>query len=354
MKNTIIYLFLSIFLSSCINRNTGYRIVGQDGKVIYFQKKRPTFNEEKLKEKQLIDNNTNIKNNVNDLNKKKINNSVPVNSDKKIDENLLLDSSAYSLRSVVDTMVKDEDINYLAKTIEKNNRIKTIKDFDIPESYFNSNAKQPIVSNKNSNIQQSGKINLNNYNSNISSNKKHETSKLKSFFARFRKSNDNENIENKNATHKADDGASKDEKQNADNKIKTKEPVFDKNQKFGKNSKPYKVDNSSLSVKSSKNISINANKSVINNTTTISASQNYLIKNKYYIQLGSFEDQNKANKLIEKFTDVGKEQKVVPVIAKGKQMYRAVIGNFNTKAEAEKEMEKVLNRGHFDVYIFKK
>ena len=407
--NNLVLLSLVITLSSCVsNKNTSYRVLNKNGKIVYFERKKPLYN-------QMVQEDAN---NTNKITEKL--NLINVNSeeDKKIDNNLVLDSSAYTLKSVVDTVVKSSDIKQLAKSIDKNEKTKTILDFDdIPEYYFNSKAqsKQQIqIENVNLGEQKTVKIEK-------QTNKK-VNEKKQGFFSRLFGKNDNKNKKNEKDTTAIKNNNNKNVEQNKtityvtnfdntinekkDNNIeendnvKTGTVVFNNKQKLGKSknsnysgnivkqnsnvqvNKKFELNNQvkqndKLNVVDNKNNtkyvlasdnSQNSNKTInkINNqdnkvdirtnnkkTTTINKTNNYLVKGKYYIQLGSFINKNRAYNLANKFNNVGTKQIVIPTTIKGKAMFRTVIGVFNTKAEAEKEIEKVLEKGYFDCYVFK-
>jgi cell division protein FtsN len=346
-----------VVLSSCVRQSTGYRVVGKNGRVLYFEKKRPDFNAKQLKNKEMQEINSKSKNTTQTTSDIK-----PVS---RIKEDFAQESSAYTLKSVVDTMVKDEDVGYLTKNIEKNKKPKTIKDFDIPEYYFsNDTPKTNVVASgtvqiNNAVVKKPGKMALGNFLSTftnkvsrINRKKKEEKQEimgndsisarvvkenpLLKFFTR-KKSGKKQEIDNvsvgtedkKKVENKEEvENENKPEKEN----ITIVKATFNDNQQLGKNN----------NVLGSSNPKVKGPK--------ISA----LIKNKYYIQVGSFTNAEKAQQLINNFVDIGSKQGVVPVISQNKQMYRAVVGEFNSRPEAEKEMEKVLERGHFDAYVFKK
>lgn len=318
MKNLV---FILLILTSCIpNRQTSYRVINRNGKVVYFEnKKTPLYN-------QNIDN---IK--VEELskitNKAKQTSKGTITQHNNIDNNLVLDSSAYTLQSVVDTIVKDDDIATLAKIINKNKTNKTIKDFDnIPESYFNSNIPTEEELKRNKQI--------------MEDNKKKDGlfSKIKGFFTKEKPEQDFIKYELVNNTTKSNTTSSL--------------TVKDDNITVKKGKTYYKPSTKATNTTTQ----ITANSSITTTKTYVKPSQSTKqITNtgKYYIQLGSFKNKENATKLINKFDNVGDEQKLIPTNTKNGLMYKAVIGNFNTKEEAEKEMEKVLNKGHFDCYVVK-
>lgn len=318
MKNLV---FILLILTSCIpNRQTSYRVINRNGKVVYFEnKKTPLYN-------QNIDN---IK--VEELskitNKAKQTSKGTITQHNNIDNNLVLDSSAYTLQSVVDTIVKDDDIATLAKIINKNKTNKTIKDFDnIPESYFNSNIPTEEELKRNKQI--------------MEDNKKKDGlfSKIKGFFTKEKPEQDFIKYELVNDTTKSNTTSSL--------------TVKDDNITVKKGKTYYKPSTKTTNTTTQ----ITTNSSITTTKTYVKPSQSTKqITNtgKYYIQLGSFKNKENATKLINKFDNVGDEQKLIPTNTKNGLMYKAVIGNFNTKEEAEKEMEKVLNKGHFDCYVVK-
>ncbi|MDR2760721.1 MAG: SPOR domain-containing protein [Rickettsiales bacterium] len=225
---------------------SGYRLVGKDGKVIYFEKKRPQFNEEQIKKQ--TDEKTKKLQKVNDDETVK----KPVNAGENEDK-APLDSSAYSLKSVMDNMIKNEDINALAKKINVSQG-KTIGDFDhIPDSFFeNVPDGERLTVKQNQNFYQSKKIE-----------KRRDVDELK-----------------------------------------------------------------------------------------VGASPS-LVKNKYYLQLGSFKSREKAEKLLEKTKGMGETvRKVIESKRNDSTFYRVVIGAYNSKSEAQSAREKIIAGGHADVFVF--
>lgn len=452
LKNIIFTFFILSLLISCTNRETGYRLVGKNGRVIYLEKKRPTFNEQKLKEKKQKTEDSNVKVMSNVGNNNKI---VRVNEDNNIDKNLILDSNAYSLKSVVDTMVSNKDINAVARTIEKKQGPKTIRDFKIPDSYFNSKkiaeSSDIMVNSPVDNYYiNNNRLELNNSNnkkyvakntkknSNINNKNVGEEKEKKPFFAGIfsrsrgnnlkvvspnpvisgntgsivensntiiKKNNDikkeflsennkntsvktvkktNSNIavkpnlsENnvikqneaiKNEFLNGGNGTKKTEvknktvkkielNQNSDvKKIESKKTESDLEDIVKRNNaikNEFLNDNKQISDKKTENNVFSLNKTPTKTPKTIDSS-NILKNNKYYLQLGSFSNKKQAEKIISSFNSIGDERKVIPVLYENKQIYRAIIGSFDTKEKAEKEMEKIIEKGHFDVFVFKK
>lgn len=456
-----------LILSSCIsNKNTSYRVVNKNGKVVYFERKKPLLNNNIISNTQEL---TNIQN-IN----KKIKNTKEVekiNND-KIDDNLILGSSAYTLKSVVDNVVKEEDISYIAKQIDKNKKAKTIQDFTIPEYYFNDDVNKQRIDNRTKEekikqIELENKENEKEYglfarifggNRNkvteniVSKEDKEQIKKLESenqkneqeygLFARIFGGNRNKTVNDieQKTEEKVENSSTTEE--NKEEELKIGNVIIDKNQQLGKSKNDKylskqnksKTDNknninyklASTSENNEENVlrnikeynknetkAVNAegkqekqeikkqksgffgglfgkndvmeeNRENNNNTNkqditsvkidntvnkqstaqtvtqTVSETSNksmqgtYLQTNKFYIQLGSFANEAKAKKLLSNFGDVGDGGRVVPVKIKDKFVYRSVIGTFNTKISAEREMEKVLNKGHFDCYVFKK
>ncbi len=380
-------------LVSCVNENTstGYRLVGKNGRVIYLEKKRPTFNQEKLMEKQQITKQNNRVKQFNDSTNKKV---IRINEDNKINENLVLESSAYSLKSVIDTMVDNKDISTLAKTVEKTQKPKTIRDFKIPESYFNSSKYVKEITINNSINNKKDKYNTKNNNDIIvlnnstlnKNNKQQKTQKKESLFSTLfsrKKENikssqkssiisnnkpeatldiaKNNNtpivINNNKPTNKIDDDI-----------IKRNESIKNEFLNGSKKNNIEVVKNKNQNINNNKNINKKVNNTKNLNNNGIKNNSNFkkgqtknkvvindgLIKDKYYIQIGSYTNEKKAYKMVNDFNSTGNEQKVVPILFNDQQMYRVVVGAFNTKPEAEKVMEKIIEKGHFDVFVFKK
>lgn len=374
------FVILCILTTSCISgRNTSYRVLNKNGKVVYFERKKPLYNDKmRTNEKEL----TNIQNINKTLKDTKINNQITNKKTAGIPDNLVLDSSAYTLRSVVDTVVKDDDIEYLAKVIDKNKKVKTIKDFDIPEHYFNSSVKNQSASKK-LQIEQAKRIELENQinqqeyglfarifggNRNKTANDLKPVKKETKIKKMIEIENDKNQQEyglfarifggNRNKTVNDVKVGQQEMQQNKTSNIKTGKVVINNNQQRGKskNSNYARSNNTNnqLNVVSKATNNNRVVSSVTSNNTSNNIKSSYLQSGKYYIQLGSFIDKNKANRLMAKFNDVGDGGAVVPINVKGKIMYKVAIGTFSSKAIAEKEMEQVLERGHFDCYVFRK
>ena len=271
-KIFILLLLLFIAITSCKNRfqDTSYRIVGKDGNVIYFDRKKPEFNinyMEEQKIRQLTKNNTEVLTDKNGKNKNNNSNDFIVYS-KQEKGKLMQDSNAYTIRSVMDNIVKNEDINKLSKEIEKNSNLsKTIKDFDyIPDMYFeNFSAEDRYATNQAliaSNTVKSG------------------------FFDIF---------SNKKNT-------------NSNNKIKEKqvEPIY---------------------------------------------STEKLTKGKYYVQLGVYSKEKQANNILKQHLYANAI--IVPYYKNKKEYYRAILGSFDSRKEANTIKNKITSNGHFDVWMFK-
>ncbi len=367
MKKNIIYsFFIFTILISCVDRNTGYRLVGKNGRVIYLEKKRPAFNQEKLKEKEQIKKQNNRIQQLDNKTDKKI---TRINGDNKIEDNLLLDSNAYSLKSVIDTMIDNKDINALARMVEKKQQPKTIRDFKIPGSYFNSNkiTRETIASNQinNKNIVNNNKdINLNNTNNILSSNKNEQTAKKKEsifniLFGRKKENKSQKSIElNNKVINTSPDIVTQNKittnKQNINNNLITKSSIDNNIIKKNENIKNEFFNEISVKKSTDLDKKKNALFTTQNQIDKKIRSNDTLVKNKYYIQLGSYSDLKKAYKTVNNYNLTENEKIIVPITINNKKMYRAIIGTFNTKTEAEKIMEKIIEKGHFDVFIFKK
>ena len=327
------------------NKHTSYRVLNRNGKVIYFEnKKTPLYNNN-------IDNEemrriTEVTNKAKQTSNRGI-------QQQRIREDLVLDSSAYTLKSVVDTMVKDDDIENLAKTINKNRQTKTIRDFDnIPESYFNSNIPTEEDLKKNKQL--------------IEENKKKDGlfSKIKGFFKKEDKNPEDDFIKYELANDTGETKNSSSLTVKSDNVDVKEGKIYYKSPNKATTTKTYvKSSTGATTTKTFIKPSTEATTKTYVKPSTEATTKTYVKSSQpnkqsnssgiYYIQLGSFKSEDNADKLLKKFNNVGTEQKVIPVNTKNGTMYKAVIGNFNTKEEAEKEMEKVLNKGHFDCYVIK-
>ncbi|MDR1494525.1 MAG: SPOR domain-containing protein [Rickettsiales bacterium] len=74
----------------------------------------------------------------------------------------------------------------------------------------------------------------------------------------------------------------------------------------------------------------------------------------HYVQLGLFLDRNNAEKLIDKFTPLVPNLRIVEgKMQKGKDSYKVVGGGFASKTDLEKTVKQIENNGHTDIYTFR-
>jgi len=73
----------------------------------------------------------------------------------------------------------------------------------------------------------------------------------------------------------------------------------------------------------------------------------------YYIQLGSYSVKTNADNIVKKYQKLA-DGDVEKLLVKNRDIYRSVLGPFATKNDAEKILARVLDSGHFDVFIIKK
>ena len=266
LKKTFV-LLLCIATISCKNRfqDTSYRVVGKDGNVIYFDRRKPEFNINYMEEqriRQLTKNNTTTLIDKDKQNKNDSGDFIVYSKQEK--DELMKDSNAYTIRSVMDNIVKNEDINKLSKEIERNSNLsKTIKDFDyIPDVYFeNFSTEERSITNQSliaSNTIKSGFFD-------IFSNKKKTTSN------------------------------------NTTTQLKM-EPIY---------------------------------------------STDKLTKGKYYVQLGIYSKKTQANSILKQHLYA--DAIIVPYYKNKKEYYRAILGSFDSRKEANTIKNKVTSNGHFDV-----
>jgi cell division septation protein DedD len=117
---------------------------------------------------------------------------------------------------------------------------------------------------------------------------------------------------------------------------------------------PQKVDNNmqidnkplNSTIKNDKNnndkikISSKASKTIKNDTKKLA------IDKGFYIQIGSYTNESSAKKIYDKYKNVN-----IGKIDKKNGKYRVLLGHYDNKKNAEKDMEKIIKMGHYDVYI---
>jgi cell division protein FtsN len=75
---------------------------------------------------------------------------------------------------------------------------------------------------------------------------------------------------------------------------------------------------------------------------------------KFYIQIGAYSLKSNAEKSLNKYSNINKGMVKNYTNSKGVVIYRTVLGPYNSRAQAENDLEKVIQRGHYDVYITRK
>lgn len=347
MKYFLIILF---FLSACGGANTsrksGYRIVGKSGKVIYFDKKRPDFNAEQMKKQQTKINFTSTNTNnkavapaetfankkaekqvVETKNKKaETTKSVNFNSNK---EELKSESNAYNLKTVIDTVVKNEDINEIAKTVDTNiHTTKTIKDYEyIPNGYFEDTPKAQRLT-----VEQNAMF--------IKTGGRTQVVPTKTSTAKVNTAKNTDTNTNKNKFGSLFSSI-KINKQST--KTKEKKPVVQQ-----QNTTTKGTANNNLQKK------INNASQLKNSSTTANNGLYTLIKNKFYVQLGIFSNETTAINIARKNNIDNKDIRIIRADCNKRTCYKATIGYFNTRAEAEAVKVKIIEKGGpKDAFSFK-
>ncbi len=84
------------------------------------------------------------------------------------------------------------------------------------------------------------------------------------------------------------------------------------------------------------------------NSTPAKTSSN--ISKGYYIQIGIYGKKENADKAYKKYTNIDKGV-IQEYSTKGSIKYKVLIGPYKNRDDAEKNLEKVIKTGHYDVYI---
>lgn len=73
---------------------------------------------------------------------------------------------------------------------------------------------------------------------------------------------------------------------------------------------------------------------------------------KFYVQILSVRNEANCRRTLKKY-DIDNKGIVYPVNLDGIMYYRGIIGPFDSLAKAEMEKERIINMGHYDIFIFK-
>lgn len=96
------------------------------------------------------------------------------------------------------------------------------------------------------------------------------------------------------------------------------------------------------------------NTSINNNKKKIIANDG-LEKGKYYVQFGSLLDKKKAQDLLNKYKNPKSNCQIITADLGNKGIrHKTLCGPFVSRAKADIEKERIINLGHYDVFIFKK
>lgn len=394
-------------LVSCAMNNGRIRVINNDGKKTNVKTQVPRFNKDYLEKQSYREQNKHYTQNVN--------NSIKIDNNVQNEHKKIIDSTAYSNESVIDkkleiqnTIEKNREIRKNSieeiKKVEENE--KTIKDFEyLPDSVFadevqeernipektNNNEikkeerqeiKKDIEQKTNNEVKQG--IKEENEQKIEEENKQEEK---KGFFAFFtnrksiKKSNEAvQNNDNEGGFFSFFKRQNKVKKETIKENITENETVYEissdrndflnggkkeetketpKNQvKSSDNLKKNKLEVGSIKTDDSKKISEKyKHKNNVNykkQDKKVVVLNNNLNKDKYYLQLGSFKNEKEANELLNKYKLQNQKGSIIKVDIPGKGLYhRVVLGEFDNKNTAELEKERIINLGHYDVFIFK-
>jgi len=113
-------------------------------------------------------------------------------------------------------------------------------------------------------------------------------------------------------------------------------------EKTSKNAKNRKASNASA---------VNLNK--YSKSKSQSAKSTVSTGGRYYLQLGAFKSKSNANNMLRDYSDISKGE-IKTVNVNNKKIYRVVLGPYSSKSIAETNKKKVIQAGHYDVFITKR
>ena len=90
-----------------------------------------------------------------------------------------------------------------------------------------------------------------------------------------------------------------------------------------------------------------------NNTAKKTVNKNNIDAKGFYIQIGIFNEKTNAENSYKKYSSIHKGG-IDEYISNSKVKYKVLLGPYSNKNTAEKDLEKVIKTGHYDVYITEK
>ncbi|HSQ97493.1 MAG TPA: SPOR domain-containing protein [Rickettsiales bacterium] len=93
--------------------------------------------------------------------------------------------------------------------------------------------------------------------------------------------------------------------------------------------------------------------SVKDNNKTKKIDNNVIKGTKYFIQIGIFSEKSNAEAAYSKYSRIYNGI-IDDYLSKGKNKYKVLLGPYTDKKIAEKDLEKIIKMGHYDVYITEK
>jgi cell division protein FtsN len=71
----------------------------------------------------------------------------------------------------------------------------------------------------------------------------------------------------------------------------------------------------------------------------------------FYIQIGAYRNKTNAEQNLQRYSNIRRGTVKSYTNRSGVIIYRTVLGPYNSRSQAEVDLEKVIQRGHYDVYI---
>ena len=94
-------------------------------------------------------------------------------------------------------------------------------------------------------------------------------------------------------------------------------------------------------------------KNTTNKKNITKSTTNNINKKGFYIQIGIFNEKSNAENSYKKYSTIHKGG-IDEYISKSKVKYKVLLGPYTNRNTAEKDLEKVIKTGHYDVYITEK
>ncbi len=122
-----------------------------------------------------------------------------------------------------------------------------------------------------------------------------------------------------------------------------------KNEKREKELRKALLSDNSLSEESA--IDLNKYGSNIKSNDKIVSTSTSVSDDDFIIQLGAYKSRDNADKIADAYSDIGNIEVRKSSYGDGVSVFKVLMGGYSSKESAESSLEKIVSRGHYDVFI---